>query len=37
VKNALLKRERRVGFEEVVAAIAGGGLLDVLKHRNATR
>lgn len=36
-KNAQLKRERGVGFEEVVAAIERGGLLDVLKHRNAAR
>jgi hypothetical protein len=36
-KNAQLKRERGVGFEEVIAAIERGGLLDMLKHRNAAR
>jgi hypothetical protein len=33
-KSAQVKRERGTGFEEVVAAIERGGLLDVLKHRN---
>ena len=36
-KNAELRALRGVSFEEIVSAIAGGGLLDVLKHRNATR
>jgi uncharacterized DUF497 family protein len=31
-KNELLKREREVGFEEVLIAMDNGYLLDVLKH-----
>lgn len=31
-KNAELKPNRRVSFEDVVLAIDGGGLLDVLEH-----
>lgn len=33
-KNKKLKEERGVGFEDVVIAIDGGNLLDVLKHHN---
>jgi uncharacterized DUF497 family protein len=33
-KNELLKREREVGFEEVLIAMDNGHLLDVLKHRD---
>ena len=33
-KNAQLRRERGVGFEEIVSAIDAGQLLDVLRHRN---
>ena len=36
-KNAQLKRERGISFEEIVAAIDAGYLLDVLKHRNSSR
>ena len=34
-KNALLKEERGFGFEDVVEAIEGGGLLDDLAHPSA--
>jgi uncharacterized DUF497 family protein len=33
-KNALLKKEREVSFEDVVLAIEQGGLLDILEHPN---
>jgi hypothetical protein len=33
-KNELLKRLRRVSFEQVVLAIASGDLIDRLKHPN---
>jgi uncharacterized DUF497 family protein len=33
-KNASLKVERGVSFEEVLAALAHGALLDVVAHRN---
>jgi hypothetical protein len=36
-KNAQLRRERGVGFEEIAAAIDAGHLLDVLRHRNTAR
>ncbi len=36
-KNAELRRSRAVSFEEIVSAIATGGLRDVLRHRNAAR
>ena len=36
-KNIRLKSERGVSFEEVLAAIAHGGLLDVLEHPNTDR
>lgn len=36
-KNDLLKRERDVGFEEVILAIEEGDLLDVLTHPNRSR
>ena len=36
-KNESLKDERHVSFEEVVAAIAIGGLLDVLEHHNQSK
>ena len=36
-KNARLQSERGVSFEEVVASIAGGGLLDVLDYPNRER
>ena len=36
-KNALLKRTRGVSFEEIVAAIEDGGVLDVFEHPNQER
>lgn len=33
-KNAKLKETRDISFEEVVLALAEGGLLDVLEHPN---
>lgn len=33
-KNDQLKAERNVSFEEIVLAIEGGGLMDVLQHSN---
>ncbi len=36
-KNALLKIERGVSFEQVIFWIAQGGLLDVLEHHNPER
>ena len=33
-KNDWLKEERDIGFEDVVVAIDGGGLLDILTHHN---
>jgi uncharacterized DUF497 family protein len=36
-KNRLLKAERGVSFEEVIAAIASGAVLDVVEHPNQNR
>lgn len=36
-KNALLKIERGVGFEDVVSAIDEGNLLEVLNHHNSKK
>ena len=36
-KNELLRAERGLGFETVVAAIESGGLIDVLAHTNPER
>jgi uncharacterized DUF497 family protein len=36
-KNARLKRERGVSFEQVVIAVEQGRLLDVLEHQNRQR
>ena len=36
-KNALLKHERGIGFEDVTVAVESGALLDVLAHPNAER
>ena len=33
-KNAILKKERQISFEEIVLYIEMGGLLDVLEHPN---
>ena len=36
-KNAKLKKERGIGFEEVVFHIERGDLLDILEHPNPER
>jgi uncharacterized DUF497 family protein len=36
-KNERLKLERQISFEEMVLAIEDGGLLHVLRHRNAVK
>lgn len=36
-KNAKLKSEREVCFEDVVTAIDGGNLLEVLEHHNSDK
>jgi uncharacterized DUF497 family protein len=36
-KNEQLKAERNISFEEIVLAIEGEGLLDVLRHPNPDR
>ena len=36
-KNAQLRQERGIGFEEVTVAVEGGALLDVVAHPNAER
>lgn len=36
-KNEKLKTERGIGFEEIVARIASGDLLDILEHSNQER
>ena len=36
-KNAKLKAERGIGFEDIVFHIERGDLLDVLEHRNPSR
>ncbi|MBI4412252.1 MAG: toxin [Deltaproteobacteria bacterium] len=36
-KNEQLKRERDIGFDEILDAMAGGGLLDTLDHPNKSR
>jgi uncharacterized DUF497 family protein len=36
-KNAALKSERGISFEEIVLAIEADGLLDVLRHPNAEK
>jgi hypothetical protein len=33
-KNQLLIKERRICFEDVIAAIEGGKLLDIIEHHN---
>ena len=33
-KNEVLKRDRRISFEEIVLAIESDGLLDELRHTN---
>ena len=34
VKNLQLKQERNISFEEIIAAIEAGELLDVVEHPN---
>jgi uncharacterized DUF497 family protein len=36
-KNAKLRKERDIGFEDVVFHIERGDLLDILEHRNSSR
>jgi hypothetical protein len=36
-KNTILKKERSVGFEDVILAIEMGQVLDDLKHSNAEK
>lgn len=36
-KNEQLKIEREISFEEIVLAIEGDGLLDILQHPNGTK
>ena len=36
-KNERLKVQRNISFEEIVLAIEGDGLLDVLRHANVAR
>jgi uncharacterized DUF497 family protein len=36
-KNEKLIRERGVSFEDMIQAIAGGGLLDIIRHPNTVR
>lgn len=36
-KNELLKKERDIGFEDIILAIEGGCLLDDIEHSNKQR
>lgn len=36
-KNITLKREREISFEEILEAMSGDGLLDIVEHHNQTR
>lgn len=36
-KNALLKNDREISFEDILVAIDEGNLLDVLEHKNKTK
>lgn len=36
-KNEQLKAERNISFEEIVLAMEGDGLLDILRHSNPGR
>jgi len=33
-KNSLLKKERDISFDEVIAAIQNGQIIDIIKHPN---
>lgn len=34
IKNLKLKQERNISFEEIIAAIADGHLIDIVEHSN---
>jgi len=36
-KNAKLKKERGISFEEIIFCINNGGLLDVIQHPNTNK
>ena len=36
-KNALLRQERGLSFEQITVAVESGGLLDIVAHPNAER
>lgn len=36
-KNEALKNDRGVSFEEIILAVEGEGLLDILQHPNTTK
>ena len=36
-KNTQLRNERDISFEDIIVAMDGGGLLDVLEHPNIKR
>lgn len=36
-KNITLKREREISFEEILEAMSGDGLLDIVEHHNQAR
>ncbi len=36
-KNETLKIDRNVSFEQIVLALGGDGLLDILRHQNAEK
>ncbi|MDQ1243862.1 MAG: hypothetical protein QG565_202 [Campylobacterota bacterium] len=36
-KNALLKSERGIGFEDIVTTIQEGGMVDIIQHPNAEK
>ena len=36
-KNMMLKEERGISFEEIIAAIQEGHLLDVIEHHNKSK
>lgn len=36
-KNQKLKQERNISFEEVLIAIEGGNLLDIVEHLDKTK
>ncbi len=33
-KNAWLKAQRRISFEDIIAAIDAGAIVDILRHKN---